>query len=90
MKHPIAAVALILMSFMLSPSAVAEQPPNVVLILSDDQTYTDFGFMGHDAIQTPSLDQLASQGVTFRRGYVPTVVGHVGHGAIRPPESDHR
>ena len=56
--------------------AAAQQgsPPNVVLILSDDQSWTDYGFMGHAAIQTPNLDKLAKQSVTFRRGYVPTAL----------------
>lgn len=56
------------------PSASAEQPANIVLIISDDQGWTDFGFMGHPAIQTPNLDKLAKQSVTFRRGYVPTAL----------------
>lgn len=47
-------------------------PPNIVLIVSDDQAWTDYGFMGHPVIQTPNLDRLASQSVLFRRGYVPT------------------
>ena len=29
------------------------KPPNIVLILSDDQSYTDYGFMGHPHIETP-------------------------------------
>ena len=48
--------------------------PNVVLILSDDQSWCDYGFMGHDIIQTPHLDTLASEGVLFERGYVPTAL----------------
>jgi len=48
--------------------------PNVVLILSDDQSYTDYGFMGHPHIETPHLDQLASESALFRRGYVPTAL----------------
>jgi len=52
----------------------AEQPPNIVLILSDDQSWTDYSFMGHEAIQTPNLDKLAKQSATFRRGYVPTAL----------------
>jgi uncharacterized sulfatase len=48
----------------------ADRPPNVVLILSDDQGWTDYGFMGHPVIQTPHLDRLASQSVLFTRGYV--------------------
>lgn len=46
--------------------------PNVVLIISDDQGWTDFGFMGHPAIQTPHLDQLAAESALFTDGYVPT------------------
>ncbi|MBL7141349.1 MAG: sulfatase [Planctomycetes bacterium] len=44
--------------------------PNVVLIIGDDQGWTDFGFMGHPAIQTPHLDRLAATGVLFPQAYV--------------------
>lgn len=47
-------------------------PPNIVLILSDDHAWNDYGFMGHEIVKTPSLDKLAAEGVTFKRGYVPT------------------
>jgi arylsulfatase A-like enzyme len=42
----------------------------VLLIISDDQAYGDFGFMGHPHIQTPNIDRLADQSLTFTRGYV--------------------
>jgi uncharacterized sulfatase len=48
------------------------KPPNVVLIVSDDQAWTDFGFMGHEHIRTPRIDRLASEGLRFRHGYVPS------------------
>jgi len=44
--------------------------PNIVLIISDDQGWGDYGFMGHKTIQTPNLDKLASESVVFARGYV--------------------
>ena len=44
--------------------------PNIVFILSDDQAWTDYGFMGHPEIQTPNLDALADQSLVFGRGYV--------------------
>jgi len=46
--------------------------PNIVLIISDDHAWTDYGFMGHPRIKTPSLDKLASQSLVFTRGYVPS------------------
>jgi arylsulfatase A-like enzyme len=54
-----------------SGSAVAA-PPNVVLIVGDDQAYGDFSFMGHPQIQTPRIDRLAAESLTFRNGYVPS------------------
>ncbi|MDZ4287883.1 MAG: sulfatase [Prosthecobacter sp.] len=50
----------------------AESPPNIVLIISDDHLYSDYGFMGHPVIQTPNLDRLAKESLTFTRGYVPS------------------
>ena len=47
-------------------------PPNVVLVVGDDQGWTDYGFMGHEHIQTPHLDKLAREGLVFKRGYVPS------------------
>ena len=46
--------------------------PNIVMIVSDDQAYGDYGFMGHPVLKTPHLDRLAAQSLTFRRGYVPS------------------
>lgn len=54
--------------------AASAAPPNVVIILSDDQSYTDYSFMGHPSIETPKLDRLASESALFRRGYVPTAL----------------
>ncbi len=48
------------------------EPPNILLIISDDQAWTDYGFMGHSQILTPHLDRLAEQSLTFTRGYVPS------------------
>jgi arylsulfatase A-like enzyme len=49
-----------------------ESPPNVVMIVSDDHHWSDYGFMGHAHIKTPHLDKLASQSLLFTRGYVPS------------------
>jgi arylsulfatase A-like enzyme len=52
-----------------------EQPhPNIVFIISDDQSWPDYSFMGHPNIQTPNIDKLASDGLTFTRGYLPAPV----------------
>jgi uncharacterized sulfatase len=45
--------------------------PNVVVLVADDMDYEHFGFSGHPAAQTPSLDALAAEGVLFTHGFVP-------------------
>ncbi|MCB9875256.1 MAG: sulfatase-like hydrolase/transferase [Planctomycetaceae bacterium] len=56
---------------MCSATQAAERP-NIVMIISDDQAWNDYGFMRHEAIETPHLDRLAAESVVFERGYVPT------------------
>ncbi|MDF7822595.1 sulfatase [Pontiellaceae bacterium B12227] len=63
-----------LIAISLVVAAQAERPPNVVIILSDDHSWTDYGFMGHEVIKTPHLDRLADSGVLFERAYVPTAL----------------
>jgi uncharacterized sulfatase len=46
-------------------------PPNIVILLSDDQAWSDYSFLGHSEIKTPHIDRLASQSVVFTRGYTP-------------------
>lgn len=52
------------------PNKPSEKKPNIIFIISDDQTYSDYGFMGHEHIETPNIDQLAKESLTFTRGYV--------------------
>ena len=49
-------------------------PPNVVLIVSDDAGWADFGFQGNETIRTPRLDSIAAEGVRFAQGYVTAAV----------------
>jgi uncharacterized sulfatase len=65
-------LGLILICCACAGRSEAPAPPNVVLILSDDHAWTDYGFMGHPQVQTPNLDTLAAQSVVFPRGYVPS------------------
>ncbi|MEL6108882.1 MAG: sulfatase-like hydrolase/transferase, partial [Planctomycetota bacterium] len=67
-------LAAVLPIFLLSVEPAAAEPPNIVLIISDDQAWSDYGFMGHEVIETPHLDRLASEATVFPRGYVPTAL----------------
>jgi arylsulfatase A-like enzyme len=72
-RRGIFCIVLLLVASAFSASA-DDSRPNVVLILGDDQAWTDYGFMGHPIIKTPRLDQLAARSALFTRGYVPTAL----------------
>ena len=55
-----------------SVSNKEQTPPNIVFILSDDQSWTDYSFMGDENIETPRIDKFASESLTFTQSYVPT------------------
>ncbi|MGI9468918.1 MAG: sulfatase-like hydrolase/transferase [Rubripirellula sp.] len=48
--------------------------PNIVMLIADDQLYSDFGFMGNPRVQTPNLDELAREAAIYTDAYVPSSV----------------
>ena len=62
-------LVLILSLVAIGTLAQAGDRPNVVFILSDDQSWDDYGFMGHPHLKTPHLDELATEGLIYERGY---------------------
>ncbi len=52
----------------------ARRPPNVVLILTDDQGYADLGCYGATGFATPHLDRMAAEGMRFTSYYVSQAV----------------
>ena len=48
-------------------------PPNVILIITDDQGYGDLSFNGNPNIITPALDNFAAESVRFNNFYVSPV-----------------
>lgn len=73
---PLAACVALLVSIaparaeIAAPSAQPNRPPNIIVILTDDQGYHDVGFNGCTDIPTPHLDSIAQRGVRFSNGYV--------------------
>jgi len=65
-------ISVLTLVFLYEP-AVASQP-NIIFILADDLGYGELGCYGGKDIETPNLDQLASQGVRFTRAYANSTV----------------
>jgi arylsulfatase A len=47
----------------------AEDKPNIVLILADDQGYADLGCFGSKTIKTPNIDRMAREGARLTNFY---------------------
>lgn len=65
-------VAAIISQVIYAPAvnAKSSDPPNIVLIMTDDQGYGDLGVNGNPLIKTPNLDKFTKQSVEVQRFYV--------------------
>lgn len=51
------------------PAGQSSDLPNIIYILADDLGYGELGIMGHPHIETPNIDRLAEDGMTFTDHY---------------------
>lgn len=55
-------------------SVNAQEQPNFIFILTDDQQYGMMGCTGNTIVETPNLDQLAEDGVLFTNAHVTSAI----------------
>lgn len=67
---------------LLSGAWAAARPPDVLLIVSDDQRPDAIRSLGHVPLETPSLDRLAATGTVFCRAYAGYPICHVSRAQI--------
>lgn len=53
---------------------IAQKRPNIVFILTDDQSYGMMGCDGNNIVQTPNLDKLASEGAFFTNAHITSAI----------------
>jgi arylsulfatase A len=67
-----ALILLITSNVRANPSA--DRPPNIIIVLTDDQGYADLSCYGSFAIKTPRVDRMAAEGTRFTDFYAPAPV----------------
>ena len=55
-------------------SAEDKKRPNILLLLTDDQSYRSVGYSGNTQVRTPHLSKLAADGVIFSAAYDTTAI----------------
>lgn len=74
--------------------ATDERPPNIVYIMSDELAYYELSHMGNEKIRTPTIDQMAKDGIRFTQAMAAAPVcaplraalmtgKHMGHCSVR-------
>jgi arylsulfatase A len=64
------------------PPSVVARPPNIVIILTDDQGYADVGVFGAKGFVTPNLDRMAAEGRKFTNFHVAQPVCSASRAAL--------
>ena len=92
MKFKISAFTTLLC--LASTASLFAEKPNIVYIMSDELAYYEVGYMGNEQLQTPRIDQMAKEGITFTRALAAAPVcaplraalmtgKHMGHCSVR-------
>ncbi len=63
-------------------NAPAAEPPNIVLVMADDQGWGDMAYNGHPVLKTPNFDQMAASGLRFDRFYAAAPVCSPTRGSV--------
>ena len=63
-------------------AGTAPKPPNIVVVFTDDQGYSDVGCFGAKGFTTPHLDRMASEGTRLTSFYVSSPVCSASRAAL--------
>lgn len=62
-------VLVVVLQFVEVRGVFADEKPNIVLVMADDQGWGQVGYNNHPFLKTPNLDAMAANGLRFNRFY---------------------
>jgi len=63
------AMTFMLLSALYAADDLKTSRPNILIAISDDQSYPHTSFAGYKAVNTPAFDRVAREGLFFRNGF---------------------
>ena len=76
------ALAVVLLFGAALPGRAAETRPNILFFFADDQRNDTLSCAGHPVVETPTIDQLAANGVRFKNMFVTRSTCHASRTTI--------
>jgi len=76
--------------FLTAGSAFSVEPPNIVLVMADDQGWGDMAYNGHPHLKTPNFDALAREGVRFDQFHAAAPVCSPTRGSVMTGRTPNR
>lgn len=67
-----------------------DEPPNIVLVMADDQGLGDMGYNGHPHLKTPNFDALAKEGIRFDQFHAAAPVCSPTRGSVMTGRTPNR
>lgn len=59
---------------LLTAAEKSKNRPNILIVIADDQTWTDCGCYGNKDVKTPNIDKLAAEGMRFTHAFTATAM----------------
>lgn len=76
----------LLCSMMLPAALSAQERPNILYIMTDQQTANAMSCAGNTDLRTPNMDKLAERGIRFTNAYCSMPLSGPSRGAMFSPE----
>ena len=70
---------------LMSAALLADDRPNIILVMADDQGWGQTGYYNHPVLKTPHLDAMANNGLRFDRFYAAAPVCSPTRASVSPP-----
>ena len=74
MNKTIKLILLTVIFWLCDQKSNTQSPPNIILIVTDDQRWDAIGYAGNEIIITTEQDQLAKEGTYFKKAFVTTPI----------------
>ncbi len=69
-QNKVASISMLMLGLFSCVTTAVDTRPNLLLIVTDDESWFEHDIYGHSNLETPHFNRLAEEGVLFTHGYV--------------------